>query len=81
MSRNATVPCCRCHGRGWVPLSSPLQSTLDQLRAGPKLAMELRARGEGPSAANNRLEDLRALGLVERKKVGRHWRYAVRPPS
>lgn len=72
------VTCKTCKGTGQMALSEVLQNTLEELQATPgRTAPEIinRFPGVGVTALNNRLEDLRALGLVERKRHGKRWRY------
>lgn len=81
-----TMPCRRCSGCGRVDLPEELQATLDVVRAGPITARMLSKamRGRSPTAANNRLEDLRALGFVTRAQHGKAWFYTAsdsRPPT
>lgn len=65
------ITCPRCSGRGVIPLSEELQETLSALRAlavtkshltAPVLAMQL---GITTSAANNRLNKLKAAGFAQ----------------
>jgi hypothetical protein len=78
VARTDDMPCGRCHGSGRTPLHHEFQQTLDFVRKrAPTTAPEIyRALcvGGSPSAANNRLEVLRSLGLVERfAKCGKAW--------
>jgi predicted transcriptional regulator len=75
---------CRTCGQGLVPLSASHQETLDYLRKnGDSTAMEIwQARKEkniAITAINNRLEKLRELKLVDRKKKGKAWVYTALP--
>lgn len=75
-----TMPCRRCGGCGRVDLPEELQATLDVVRAGPITARMLSKamRGRSSTAANNRLEDLRALGFVTRAQYdGKAWLYTA----
>ena len=75
------MPCSRCDGCGKVALPPELQSTLDFVRQHPRggaLVREVHAAmsASGPTAANNRLEKLRSLGLLWREKVSaKAWMY------
>lgn len=74
-----TVACAHCDGTGRVPLVPSLAMTLIRLRAmGPTRPGALaRSLGTGSTAMNNRLEKLRALGLVTRERhPQRGWIYA-----
>ena len=79
-----TRACPRCRGAGKVPLSEHLLSVLRLLERKSGTAIELRERAGGDrrwaptaKAFNNRLEELRGLGLVTREKVGREWVYGI----
>jgi predicted transcriptional regulator len=67
-----------CNGTGYRLLSAPLLDVWRLVRRGswtaPRLASKLKST---PTAMNNRLETLRALGLVERQRDGRAWIYTV----
>jgi len=71
-----TIPCPKCNGSGRVFLPCLLNAVRQRLRGG-RTAPELLDQfpGVGVTALNNRLEKLRALGLVTRKREGRAWRY------
>ena len=85
------IKCPRCDGSGRVVLNGLLATTLAlvsfqsegvtvneawrrNLTAWPSSNIKI-------TAINNRLEELRRLGLVDRKKEGRAWRYFVIKPS
>lgn len=73
------VPCKTCGGTGLVPLVPSLQQTLNALAGGPRTASELSDHlGIPRTAMNNRLEGLRALGLVTRDRVTRGHVYAAK---
>ena len=74
------VPCSSCGGTGHVPLVPSLSETLDALRDGPRTAESLAHELNvwNTTAMNNRLEKLRALGLVSRVRVVRGYVYAAR---
>lgn len=75
MRSNTTCP--KCKGTGEIPLSDVLQATLGAVSIhGPITAPELYQyddwNGVGISALNNRLEDLRKLGILDRKRSYRN---------
>ena len=73
-----TRKCRRCHGSGAEPISKQLLVTLTALkRRGEASAGQLANNGVGPTAIINRLEDLRQLGFVDRRKIGRTWKYFI----
>lgn len=77
------MPCPRCEGAGEIPLSDALEDTLASLKEyGPMTAPNLRPLAKGSTltntAVNNRLEDLRNLGFVERKRSRRGWTYFLK---
>lgn len=77
------VPCSRCEGCGKVELPYELWQTLQLVARNRSVtAIEvhrlLRMGGSSTTAANNRLEDLRRLGLLERfRGAGRCWHYQL----
>ena len=77
-----TRPCRVCRGTGRIPVADHLLRVLSLLARKPGTAIELRERSGGDAkfaptakAFNGRLEELRALGMVTREKVGREWVY------
>lgn len=71
------MTCPKC-GEGSVPLPESLQETLNEVRRTPGFtAQEMLDRfpGIGVTAINNRLEDLRRIGLVRRQRDSHSWRY------
>lgn len=79
--RIATVcqNCPTCEGTGRVPLIPSLREALDMLSnhgayTPPELALMI---GVSATAANNRLERLRSLGLVTRERVTRGHSYTI----
>lgn len=68
------IECPKCHGEhgGKVLLGDELFQTLEAIKdleeATPADVTARLALPEGNTAVNNRLEDLRNLGLVDRKK-------------
>ena len=84
MSQRQAVPnivCPKCAGKGELPLARvhpELTLALDDvIRHRGMSAPEMAAfyDGVGTTALNQRLEHLRKLGLVRRKRSGRSWRY------
>jgi hypothetical protein len=79
------IICCpKCRGEGRISLSeafAPLAETLALLREhGPMTANELQPMVSKKiliTGINNRLEDLRSLGLVSREKRSREWLYSA----
>lgn len=78
------VQCPRCEGGGKLTLrafSEELAETLELLRkSGELTAVDLhemvgKQQQTQPTAMNARLEHLRALGFVSRRKSGRCWLY------
>lgn len=73
-----TTECRKCRGTGKVR-QPHLETLLERLRKrGGGIAADFATNGLGITAYNNRLEQLRRLGLVTRKKEGRFWRYEVK---
>lgn len=75
--------CPKCQGSGEVILQDGLLETLAKF--GPRsrhTAADLHDPNEStPNAINNRLEKLRKIGLLQRKRKGRRWVYGrVRNP-
>lgn len=75
--KQTQVPCPRCHKKGTVPLSPKLAAVLEQVpRNGfvdaPGVAETLRIKS---TAANMRLEMLRDMKLLRRRRDGRGWLY------
>lgn len=77
-----TMRCRACDGTGHVSLPAEMLNTMALLRRGPITAPELRQYmpegSRSATAANNRLEVLRQLGFVERRKEARRWVYSLR---
>lgn len=78
------ICCPTCRGEGTAPLWETLQQSLDLLRQhGPLTATQLHKLWQrehpyprrGVTAINNRLEELRELGFVEREQARRGWIY------
>lgn len=77
--KQPTVTCPKCNGSGKVDLDGVLAATLEIVRLS-KGADVFQVHSAVPdkvsvTAINNRLEDLRRLGLVFRNRVGRRWIY------
>ena len=79
------VPCSLCGGCGKMALPYELSATLRVILGAGKgritareLTVALAIQGS-PTTANQRLEKLRAYGLIERvSKVGKAWVYTVK---
>ena len=73
------VTCHHCKGAGKLPLSDDMLLTLDAvkyLQEADVIEVKTAVLWEGHTTAiNNRLEDLRKLGLLTRKRDGRRWLY------
>lgn len=74
------VPCRHCNGKGSNPLAKELSDTLALFKGAKQFNSEeaQQALGLGDisrNAINNRLEDLRALGLIDRIRKGRSFYY------
>ena len=74
-----TIECPHCAGLGKVPISGSLAETLEAVRSQRGItAIQVHAKlGDqiGITAVNNRLEDLRRIGLLIRQRVGHQWMY------
>lgn len=81
--KSKTVPkiqCPTCHGSRVIELKGELRAAFDVLASSRKGFTSSETHKSlglaiGKSAVNNRLEDLRRLGLAERTREGRNWRY------
>lgn len=74
-----TIPCTTCGGKGQMPLYPALEETLALVpRKGGITTAELEVRIPvvHANAWSNRLERLHELGLLERTRVGKYWRYS-----
>ena len=81
MSKNGTPTekCTRCNGTGKTPLSDEMQTLYQAFTARNELnanqaALLIEWKGH-PTAINNRLEHLRELGLLQRRKSSKNWIY------
>ena len=81
-----SMPCPKCAGTGRVDLTEALRAVLDFVReSGGCSAAQVHAALNParspyrfhPTAFNNRLEELRAAGLVERERFGKSWLYRI----
>lgn len=81
--KKTTVKCAKCKGTGLAPLTGPLAETFAKFTRGAKLsAGEVGICGVAPNAMLNRLESLRRLGLLERRREGQAFIYSrVKTPS
>lgn len=77
-----TMPCSRCAGTGHVPLPAKLMKALALLKDRELSSPEFRrltcGLSRSPSAANQLLERLRTLDLVNRRRIGRVWFYSLK---
>jgi hypothetical protein len=76
------VVCPKCRGAGSIDLAEPLLRVLRFVRqhrqATAQDVFEMLGREvTHPTAANNRLEDLRKLQLLDRRRRGRNWVYFI----
>lgn len=72
------VKCDKCGGTGRAELSETLGAMLGQVCGFPGCNAVEHWEGfptVGVTAINNRLEDLRAFGLVRRERRGKSWVY------
>jgi DNA-binding HxlR family transcriptional regulator len=77
-----TVPCRQCDGRGHRDLTQIERETLDALGDDWRSTADTQAKLAGISiqALANRLNSLRALGIVERRSLnGMHYEWRVKP--
>jgi len=75
------IQCDKCQGAGKIQLPADLQSTLAAIRSGLRTTKEIYRRDPnrkffGQTAVNNRLERLRALGLITRVRLGKFITYS-----
>lgn len=76
------MPCKHCDGSGFVELSEHLRDTLSKFQPGKQLRacdvfdMMPFLMPTTINAINNRLEDLRAMGLLKRERRGRFYYYS-----
>jgi len=77
--KKPSILCPSCSGSGRSPLPEHLAETFALIpRRGSTCAEKLHDQlpGASPNAQNNRLEKLRALGLVSRVRDGKRWKYS-----
>jgi len=77
--RKQMMICPTCNGHGESPLPEHLAETFALIpKRGSTCAEALHEQlpGASPNAQNNRLEKLRALGLVSRVRDGKRWKYS-----
>ena len=82
--KSPLAECPKCKGSGKIPIGSGLLDTLNILKAkGPKSAPDIHMILDDDfitiTAINQRLEDLRKLGLVCRVRQGRAFIYSASP--
>ena len=78
-----SICCPTCGGRGTTKLEGTLLKTFLEVRRFHSLsAVELHSLPTSEhvsiTAINNRLEDLRQLGLLDRIRNGRRWVYSIK---
>jgi hypothetical protein len=78
-NRIPTEQCTRCNGTGKTPLSDEMLAVYQAFTHTNELNAEQIVGGIGwkghPTAINNRLEHLREIGLLERRKSSKTWFY------
>ncbi len=78
-TKRPTITCPKCRGLGDVYLGGELWSVLQLFLHSRRLSsvdvMAILKLDAHPTAINNRLEDLRGLGFLERVRSGRRWMY------
>lgn len=81
MKKRPQIECPKCSGEGRIALTDALFETLAALSRGKSLsaseARHLVLSVVTTSAMNNRLEELRTLGLVKRVRCGKVWKYSA----
>lgn len=78
------VTCFKCKGTGKIKMSMKLSETMKRFtHASTRLTSLDLAEGEESTvtAFNNRLEELRALGFLDRQRNGRLWEYFRKPAN
>ena len=74
------IPCSHCFGSGKVELPEHLLKVLEMVfkhrRVSAPEVLRMIGGRSGVTAMNNRLEDLRRLGLVIRERTGNAWYYS-----
>lgn len=83
--KQVLTTCRKCDGTGQVPLDPSLEAALSALSkfpnsTSPHLHAKMFSGGTALSinAINNRLEKLRSMNLVGRRKSGIAWEYSVK---
>lgn len=79
MAEKINIPCSKCGGTGCVQLPPRMLHVLKMVGEGHDTAPKLHAFEDDVTitAINNRLEDLRNLGLLARRKSGKTWIYSL----
>lgn len=77
---NLDIQCPKCHGEGKIPMGDELHAALAAVKSkkritAPELYHIIKTPWISPTAANNRLNDLVALGFLERHREGKTWVY------
>lgn len=85
MSRAPQVPCPTCKGKSTIDMSPRLRETFALFPRGKRLTSAdvhtLLESGSSTNSVNNRLEDLRKLGFLDRKRTGKYWSYFRAPKT
>jgi hypothetical protein len=83
--KQTLIKCGKCDGNGKVALDPALAETLTALISNPESTApqlrEMMFSGKpypSVNAVNNRLEKLRKLGMIDRRKLGIAWEYFVK---
>lgn len=75
------IKCCKCDGKGEIPLPAHLERTLSAVGSGLKTTEQIYRRDPdrkkiSRNAINNRLNDLLELGLITRYRLGKFITYS-----
>lgn len=76
------VLCAKCKGKGCVDLPAELESTLKAVKSGLSTTEQIflsdkHRKWIQPTAIHNRLERLRAFGLIKRERKGKYFHYTT----
>lgn len=80
--KSLQIQCQKCHGTGRVEISNELRSVLELVKKNAPVSVfrVYNLLGNpyiGVTAINQRLEDLRKLGFVERERQGKAFFYTA----
>lgn len=75
-----TIICPTCHNCGTIPMPEKLTETLRAFTGTKELIAADFTKGSkvGTTAHNNRLEKLRAMGFLKRRRQGKTWFYSLK---